>query len=130
MTAPNPTDSLLRRMRLVLWKQHQPFIALLLVGCLIGMCSFFWYRSVLTNGIIDIDRAPAMQADFKVDINVAQWPEIVVLPGVGEKLARAIVEHRQHIGSFKSLDEIQEVPGIGERKLEQLRPFLLPIRKP
>ena len=114
-------------MKLILWKEHQPYIAFLLICCLIGMGSYFWYRSIISNGIIDIDHAQPITAEFQIDVNSAEWSEIVVLPGVGEKLARAIVDHRQEVGPFKSLDAIQDVPGIGEKKLHQLRPFLLPI---
>ena len=71
-----------------------------------------------------------MQAEFKVDINSASWSEIMVLPGVGEKLARAIVDHRIQSGPFNSLDAVQDVTGIGEKKLEKLMPFLLPIDQP
>lgn len=115
-------------MRLVFWIRHQPFIALLIFGCLMGMGSFFWYRSLLTNGTIDIDRGQPLQAEFKLDINAAEWSEFVVLPGVGQKLARAIVERRKANGPFVTLDEIQQVPGIGEKKFHQLKPYFLPLQ--
>jgi len=120
-------NSLARRLRLVLWHDHQPFIAVIIVCCLIGMSFYFWRRSVVSDGLIDIDRSSRIEAEFRVDINSADWPEIVVLPGVGEKLARAIVEYRMECGPFESLSAIKDVPGIGEKKLEQLKPFLLPI---
>lgn len=128
MTSPNSQKSFAHRFRLVIWNEHQFWIAAIIVCCLLGMGSYFWYRSVLTQGTIDIDRAQPLQAEFKVDINSADWPEIVVLPGVGEKLARAIVECRQTNGPFDTLEEIQQVPGIGEKKLQKLKPFLLPIQ--
>ena len=120
-------DNLIHRLRLVLSHEHQPLIAVVLLVCLIGMGGYFYHQSIVTQGLIDIDRAEQVPASFHVDINSADWPEIVVLPGVGEKLARAIVEHRTETGPFSSLDSIQDVPGIGEKKLEKLRPFLLPI---
>lgn len=128
MTSPNRQQSFVQRFRLVIRDQHQAAIAVIILFCLAGMCSFFWYRAVLNQGTIDIDRADPLHAEFKVDINSADWSEIVVLPGVGEKLARAIVECRQSNGPFDTLDEIQEVPGIGEKKLQKLKPFLQPIQ--
>ncbi len=125
-TSENQTSPA-RRFRLILWRDHQPFIAAIIVCCLIGMGFYFWHRSIITNGLIDIDRASRIEAEFQVDINSADWSEIVILPGVGEKLARAIVDYRRESGPFDSVAEIKEVPGIGEKKLEQLRPFLLPI---
>ena len=83
---------------------------------------------VITQGTIDIDRAHQSPAEFKLDINAADWSEIVVLPGVGEKLAKAIVEQRRVNGPFDSPEQIQRVPGIGEKKLEKIMPYLLPIQ--
>jgi competence protein ComEA len=48
-----------------------------------------------------------------------------LVPGVGEKTAKAILEERQKQGGkFKSLDDLKEVSGIGDRILEKLRPYL------
>ena len=98
-----------------------------MVTCLIGMSLYFANQAWINQGLVDIDQVPTVQAAHRIDINTAKWPEIVVLPGLGEKLARAIVAHRETIGPFDSLDAIQSVPGIGEKKLNQLRPYLLPI---
>ena len=128
MTSPNRQPSFAHRFKLVIRDEHQLAIAIIVVCCLIGMCSYFWYRSVIAQGTIDIDRAVQSPAEFRLDINAADWSEIIVLPGVGEKLARAIVECRRVNGPFETLDEIQLVPGIGEKKLEKIKPFLLPIQ--
>ncbi len=123
MPESNHPKSLARRLRLIIWREHQPYIALLILACLMGMGSYYWHRSTMTHGMIDIDRAPPLQADFKVDVNAADWPELVVLPGVGEKLARAIVECRQENGPFLALEQIQQVPGIGAKKLRTVETF-------
>jgi competence protein ComEA len=39
-------------------------------------------------------------------------------------LAKRIVEHREHHGAFRSVDELLGVPGIGARSLERLRPHV------
>lgn len=92
------------------------------------MSFFFLYRSHISNGLIDIDRSGSLDAEFQVDINSAEIGEIVVLPGVGEKLAKTIVEYRRDTGPFDSIQSITEVPGIGEKKLEALLPYLAPIQ--
>lgn len=62
---------------------------------------------------------PAMAA---VDINKADAATLAKeLKGVGAAKARAIVEYRAKNGSFKSVDELLKVSGIGERLLEQNR---------
>ena len=58
-----------------------------------------------------------------VNINTASAKELETLPGIGAKKAQAIVEYREeHGGSFKSVDELKEVKGIGPKLLEKLRP--------
>ena len=42
-------------------------------------------------------------------------------PGIGEKLARRIVDYRAEHGPFSTVDELVNVSGIGEGKLEALR---------
>ncbi len=46
------------------------------------------------------------------------------LPGVGEKLAQRIEQHRAQHGPFLSVEELQKVPGIGPAILERLRPWV------
>jgi len=125
--ATSSDASLLFRLRVFLWLQHQPAIAGCLLACIAGMSAYFLHLGHVRNGLIEIDRSGSLQAEFQVDINQAQFGEIVVLPGVGEKLAQTIVEYRASNGPFSSVDSLAEVPGIGEKKLEALIPYLVPI---
>ncbi len=59
-----------------------------------------------------------------VDLNAATAEELDVLPGVGPATASAILTYRNEHGRFGSVDELLEVRGIGESKLEQLRPLV------
>lgn len=56
-----------------------------------------------------------------VDLNSATAEELDTLPGVGPATAAAILAYRDEHGRFASVDELLEVRGIGEAKLEQLR---------
>ena len=60
----------------------------------------------------------------KVNINSASVEQLSALPGVGAKLAARIVEHRQKSGAFKSVQELMNVRGIGEKNFEKLQPYL------
>lgn len=59
----------------------------------------------------------------KVDINKATVEQLEQLPGIGHKTAEAIVKYREE-HPFKSVDELTNVKGIGQKKLERLRPLV------
>jgi competence protein ComEA len=63
----------------------------------------------------------AFAADTRVDINTATVAELVALPGVGEALARRIVEYREKQGPFTAPEQLMNVRGIGEKSFEKLR---------
>jgi len=56
-----------------------------------------------------------------IDVNTAGVDELETLPGIGPTLAAAIVDDRQRNGPFRSVDDLNRVPGIGEGRLGQLR---------
>ena len=56
-----------------------------------------------------------------VNINTATVDELKSLPGVGPAKAAAIVEYRSQHGSFKSVEELKEVKGIGEGSFNKLK---------
>jgi competence protein ComEA len=58
-----------------------------------------------------------------VNVNTATVAELELLPGVGPAKARAILEARRERGGFKSVEELEDVKGIGPAALERLRPF-------
>jgi competence protein ComEA len=59
----------------------------------------------------------------KVNINSASVEQLEALPGVGPKLAARIVEHRQK-AAFKSVQELMNVKGIGEKNFERLQSYV------
>jgi competence ComEA-like helix-hairpin-helix protein len=59
-----------------------------------------------------------------LDLNRATAAELELLPGVGPRLARDIVQERTRRGGFRSLEALDAVRGIGPKKLAKLRPFL------
>lgn len=59
-----------------------------------------------------------------VDLNTATAEQLDVLPGVGPATAAAIIAHREQVGPFQSVEDLLEVRGIGDAKLEQLRPLV------
>lgn len=56
-----------------------------------------------------------------INLNKADVQTLAQLHGVGEKKAEAIIAYRQANGGFKSVDELLQVKGIGEKTLEKNR---------
>ncbi|HZZ73461.1 MAG TPA: helix-hairpin-helix domain-containing protein [Pirellulales bacterium] len=95
----------------------------------LGVLTFYgidvWRRS---HGVIDIDHAAPLNANFRVDLNQAGWPEISQIPDVGETLARRIVEVRVAGGPYRDSGDLRRrVRGIGPKTLDKITPYLLPI---
>lgn len=56
-----------------------------------------------------------------IDINTASASELENLDGVGPVLAARIVSYRDSVGGFKTVEDLLDVPGIGEAKLAAIR---------
>lgn len=59
----------------------------------------------------------------RVNVNTAGVEELSQLPGIGEILAQRIVDYREENGPFRCLDELCDVEGIGEKRVENLRDY-------
>lgn len=57
----------------------------------------------------------------KIKVNQASQQELETLPGIGPAKAQAILQYIEENGSFSTLEDMLEVPGIGEKTLENLR---------
>ena len=59
----------------------------------------------------------------KIDLNTADEYELQRLPGIGEKTAADIIAYREANGPFETVEELDEVPGIGQGILDGLRDY-------
>lgn len=59
--------------------------------------------------------APAVCAAGALDVNKASVEELVTLQGIGPTYAERIVQYRTEHGAFKSVQELTEVKGIGDK---------------
>ncbi len=59
-----------------------------------------------------------------IDINLSTAQELEALPGIGPILAQRIVAYRKSVGGFQSIQDLDQVKGIGTKKLQVLRPLI------
>jgi competence protein ComEA len=65
--------------------------------------------------------APGGAPGMRVDLNTATTEQLDQLPGVGPVLAQRIVDYRNQHGGYRSVDQLQEVTGIGESKFADIK---------
>ena len=63
--------------------------------------------------------------DGRLRLNQATAAEIEELPGVGPVLAQRIMDRRDASGGFTEVEDLLDVSGIGEARLEDLRPLIV-----
>ncbi len=62
--------------------------------------------------------------NLPIDANLATREELVLVPGIGDKTAEKIITARTQRGRFSRLEELMEVKGIKQKRLEKMRPYL------
>jgi len=75
----------------------------------------------------DPDEAPplALLAPNSINVNTATKEELTLLPGIGDVYAERIIHYREDHGKFTEPDELLNISGIGERRLEQIKPYII-----
>jgi len=106
---------------LLLTRRDQKTLAVLLVLLSLSLVP------ALLNRTAPADTDRHNEYVFLLDINTAPAAELQLLPGIGEKLSQSIISYRQENGQFQQHSELQNVKGIGIKRLTAMRPFLADI---
>ncbi|GAB5410755.1 MAG: hypothetical protein BalsKO_31200 [Balneolaceae bacterium] len=72
----------------------------------------------------EASKGDAIEVVYPININTADQATLQLLPGIGEAYAKRIIEYRLQNGGFSSVDELMEIRGIGEKRLQRLRPVV------
>lgn len=72
-------------------------------------------------GVATTGTAPGIAGDGRVNLNTADAAALDTLPGVGPATAQKILAWREQHGRFESVEDLLDVGGIGEAKLEAIR---------
>ena len=64
-------------------------------------------------------------SEGKIDINTATESELSELPGIGNGIAKRIIEYREEHNGFKRIDEVIMVKGIGIKKYEKIKELVI-----
>ena len=69
--------------------------------------------------------AAAASSQPAINLNTATLDQLETLPGIGRKTAERILEYRTKSGSFKRIEELMNVKGIGEKSFLKLKPLIV-----
>lgn len=124
--------------------KKQPIYLLFLAGALFAgiTLGFFLGRNLTRGDVIvslpesmyteptqvstaaSVETTGAEEVSFPLDINQADSETLQALPGIGEVLAGRIIAYRDENGPFSSPDQLMNVEGIGEKRLEAILDYI------
>jgi len=111
----------------LLRRADQAAVAVLVLAGLGATVGWWIAEGGLRGRLVELERAEPKTARFEVNINAADWPELILLPGIGETLAKRIVDSRRQFGPFRDHNDLRRVRGIGPKTLEAVKPYLRPM---
>jgi competence protein ComEA len=108
-------------------RADQAAVAMFVFAGLAATIAWWSLRGGVRGGMVELERAEFKTARFEVDINTADWPELLQLPEIGETLAKRIVDSRRNDGPFRDQRDLMRVRGIGPRTFNTIKPYLRPM---
>jgi competence ComEA-like helix-hairpin-helix protein len=91
-----------------------------------SLCFFFALLVLWATRGLHAKKKPPLHP---VNISTASAAQLEEVPGIGPATAQKILQARKSYGSFKSVDDLQAIKGIGPKKLEKMRKYLT-VTKP
>ncbi|HYG75904.1 MAG TPA: ComEA family DNA-binding protein [Planctomycetota bacterium] len=108
------------------------WIAVVFVCCAGAMLPHVWAKASASGAvqIVDVSRTDAAVSTvsaspaWRLDVNSATAAELEMLPGIGPRRAQAILQERHKRGSFSTVWDLGQVPGLNRALLQRLEPLL------
>lgn len=73
---------------------------------------------------VDVTETQEQAPEGPIDLNTAEESDLLTLPGIGPELADRILTYRVQVGRFVAVEQLMDVKGIGEKRLEQIRDLI------
>lgn len=68
---------------------------------------------------------PTHTGGGRLDLNATSAEGLCLLPGIGPRLARRIVQTRSHRGGFSQIEQLHHISGIGPQVVSRIRPWIV-----
>jgi competence ComEA-like helix-hairpin-helix protein len=99
--------------------QERKFIAVIMIVFIMGAAVQLFLR----RDIAPVRWAKSVR-QFKININTARGDQLQMLPGIGATLASRIVDYRKDNGSFKALEDLQDVDGLTKKRFGRIKELI------
>jgi competence protein ComEA len=102
-------------------KQRELLVSIFIIVVLLAIntINFMRRESVRRSNIFIVE-----EGRIELSLNTVSAVELCDLPGVGPVLAERIIAYREQKGGFKSLEELKEVKGIGDKTYNRISPYV------
>ena len=82
-------------------------------------------KNMLTIELARMKPEKCIVFSIPLNLNEVEEEHLTLIPGIGPRLAQRIIQYRSKKGTFRKIEELMEVRGIGEKKLRNLERYLI-----